>query len=140
MIQMKRKICLTCTTLLFLFSCNNQTNRVINSGVIDIEGGLQNLTRLEVSDFGQTIRFIPLETPDEGLVGRIPVIKVLKIISSSNPNEVVYCLTSQTAVLSLKSDILGKARKNLQTLSVGRMKKRTFCISDVHPIHCYNSI
>ena len=75
---MKRKICFTCAILLFLFSCIHQKNSVINSGVIDIEGGLQNLTRLKVSDFGQTIRFIPLETPDEGLVGRNPVIKVLK--------------------------------------------------------------
>jgi len=45
---------------------------------IDIERGLQNLTRLKASDFGKTIRFIPLETPDEGLVGRNPVIKVLR--------------------------------------------------------------
>ena len=53
------------------------------------EHGLQNLTRLKVSDFGQTIRYIPLDTPDEGLVGRNPVIKVLKnhiVIESAGKN------------------------------------------------------
>ena len=63
---------------LFLFSCNNQKNSVIDLDVIDIEYGLENLTRLKVSDFGQTIRYIPLETHDDGLVGNNPVIKVLK--------------------------------------------------------------
>jgi hypothetical protein len=46
--------------------------------VIDIENGLNNLTHLKVSDFGRTVRYIPLETTDDGLVGRDPVIKVLK--------------------------------------------------------------
>jgi len=76
--QMKHKIVCAGTVLLFLFSCSNQKNSVINSDVIDIEHALHNLTRLKVSDFGQTIRYIPLETPDEGLVGRNPVIKVLR--------------------------------------------------------------
>jgi len=51
---------------------------MIQSGVIDVESGLDNLTRLKVSDFGQTVRYIPLETPDNGLVGRDPVITVLR--------------------------------------------------------------
>ena len=45
---------------------------------INIEYGLQNLVTLKTSDFGRTIRYIPLETTDESLVGGSPVIKVLK--------------------------------------------------------------
>jgi hypothetical protein len=39
---------------------------------------MKKLTQLKVSDFGKTIRYIPLETTDDGLVGDRPVIKVLK--------------------------------------------------------------
>ena len=75
---MKQQLWITVILLLFLFSCQNQEKKMIQSGVIDVESGLDNLTRLKVSDFGQTVRYIPLETPDNGLVGRYPVIKVLK--------------------------------------------------------------
>ena len=61
--------------LLLFVSCKNQEKRIIHSNVIDIEHGLQNLTRLKTSDFGKTIRYIPLETTDDGLVGRNPVFK-----------------------------------------------------------------
>ena len=75
---MKHKIVFAVVVLSFLFSCSNQKNSNTDSNVIDIEQGLHNPTRLKVSDFGQTIRYIPLDTPDEGLVGRNPVIKVLR--------------------------------------------------------------
>ena len=78
MIRSVRNIVFAAIILLFFFSCKNQKHSDIVSGIIDIEHGLQNLTRLKVSDFGQTIRYIPLETPDNGLVGNNPVIKVLR--------------------------------------------------------------
>jgi len=64
--------------LSFLISCTNQGKKMIQSNVIDIENGLNNLTHFKVSDFGQSIRYIPLETSDDVLVGGNPVLKVLK--------------------------------------------------------------
>ena len=75
---MKRKLLVTGMLLSFLISCKNQESRIMDSGVIDIEHGLQNLTRLKVSDLGKTIRYIPLETTDDGLVGANPTVKVLR--------------------------------------------------------------
>ena len=73
-----KKIFFTGVVLSLMISCSNQKNRILQFDVIDIESGLQNLTRLKTSDLGKTIRYIPLETTDEGLVGRDPVIKVLR--------------------------------------------------------------
>jgi len=67
--------------LAILFSAlflKNQDNSIIQSEIIDIERGMQKLTRLKVSDFGKTVRYVPLETTDKVLVGRNPVAKVLK--------------------------------------------------------------
>ena len=77
--HMKRNLIITMILLLLLlFSTNSQENKTRNSAVIDVEHGLKNLSRLKVSDLGKTIRYIPLETTDDGLVGRNPVVKVLK--------------------------------------------------------------
>ncbi|MDR2148119.1 MAG: DUF4934 domain-containing protein, partial [Tannerella sp.] len=75
---MKLKILWSGIVMLLLFSCNNQGNVTKESNVIDVEHGMENLTRLKTSDFGQKIRYIPLETTDEGLVGGNPVVKVFK--------------------------------------------------------------
>jgi len=72
---MKQKLLFAGIILSFLFSCKNQ---VMQSEGIDVEYGLQNLTHLKTSDFGKTIRYIPLETTDDGLVGNNPTVKVLK--------------------------------------------------------------
>ena len=76
---MKQRFLFTSIMLLCLLSCKNQVqNHIADLDVIDIENGLQNLTRLKTSDFGKTIRYIPLETTDDGLIGNSPIIKVLK--------------------------------------------------------------
>ena len=75
---MKRHLLFTGMILSLLLSCKNQEKSIIHSDVIEIEQGLQNLTRLKTSDFGKTIRYIPLETTDDGLVGDSPIIKVLR--------------------------------------------------------------
>lgn len=75
---MKRNLIIATILLLFSFSVNSQKNRVMNPAVIDIENGLKNLSDLKVSDLGKTIRYIPLETPDDGLIDKDPVVKVLR--------------------------------------------------------------
>ena len=74
---MKRNVLITGILLSILLSCEHKENRNHSDG-INVEYGLQNLSRLKVSDFGKSIRYIPLETTDKGLVGRDPVLKVLK--------------------------------------------------------------
>ncbi|MDR1114954.1 MAG: DUF4934 domain-containing protein [Tannerella sp.] len=75
---MKRNLIISTILLLFSFSVNSQENRAVNPAVIDVESGLKNLSRLKVSDLGKTIRYIPLETPEDGLIGKNPTVKVLK--------------------------------------------------------------
>ena len=64
--------------VLCMISCVKQENKTGQWQVIDIEQSLQNLTELKVSDFGRTIRYIPLETTDDCLIGNEPTLKVLK--------------------------------------------------------------
>ena len=64
--------------LILLVSCTNQVKDNEFSNSIDIETGLENLTTLKVSDFGKTIRYVPLETTDDCLIGNNPTVKVLK--------------------------------------------------------------
>ena len=73
-----KRILLFTSIVSILFSCGNQENNVMNSSMIDIEHALQNLTQLKTSDLGKTIRYIPLETNNNCLVGANPVVKVLK--------------------------------------------------------------
>jgi hypothetical protein len=89
--QMKLKLLFTSMMFLFLFSCRNKESRAVDPKVIDVEHALQNLTRLKVSDFGKTVRYIPLETTDDSLVGDSPIIKVLRnhIVIEYSPN---HCL------------------------------------------------
>ena len=86
---MKRNLIITTILLLFSFSINSQKNKEINLAVIDVENGMKNLSRIKVSDLGKTIRYIPLETPDDGLIGKNPVVKVLRnyiIVEYKNNN------------------------------------------------------
>ena len=82
------KFALFISTLFLLASCAEQKKDNTFSIVIDIEEGLNNVTDLKVSDFGKTIRYIPLETTDSCLIGNKPIVKVLKnyIVIESNRN------------------------------------------------------
>ena len=64
--------------LLLIVSCTSHKKDSSGSNVIDVVGGLQNITMLKTSDFGKTIRYIPLETTDDCLIGNNPIVKVLK--------------------------------------------------------------
>ena len=74
---MKTTILFACI-ILTLSSCINQEKDVSKIKTIDIESSMQNLMKLKVSDFGKTIRYIPLETTDDCLIGNNPIVKVLK--------------------------------------------------------------
>jgi hypothetical protein len=86
---MKQTFLFIVMILPLLFACQNQVRQ---SDGIDVERGLQNLTRLKASDFGKTIRYIPLETTDDGLVGNKPVIKVLMnyIVTESQRSSLLF--------------------------------------------------
>jgi len=64
--------------LFLLVSCTNHEKDNSFSNIIDVEGSLQKETMLNASDFGKTVRYIPLETTDNCLIGNNPIIKVLK--------------------------------------------------------------
>ncbi|MDR1403625.1 MAG: DUF4934 domain-containing protein, partial [Tannerellaceae bacterium] len=81
MITKIRRINAIWTIILFVtlsLSVNSQKNNIVSPAEINVESSLKNLSRLKVSDLGKTIRYIPLETPDDGLIGKNPVVKVLK--------------------------------------------------------------
>lgn len=75
---MKGKYLFTCVFISFLFSCTNQEKNSTSPDVIDIEKGLESISKFKVSDFGKNIRYIPLETTDDCLIGNNPIVKVLK--------------------------------------------------------------
>jgi len=74
---MEKTILFACFVLI-LTSCTHQEKDVSKIKTIDIEGSMQDLAKLNVSDFGKTIRYIPLETTDDCLIGNNPIVKVLK--------------------------------------------------------------
>jgi len=70
-----------------LFTACTSNSVAPDSTEIDLVKGLDNLTTLKTSDFGKTIRYVPLETTDDCLVGNNPTIKVLKdkiVVTTSN--------------------------------------------------------
>ncbi|NDV58098.1 DUF4934 domain-containing protein [Bacteroides sp. 519] len=67
-----------CFALALLSACTNNPSQLGAQMEIDVVTGLQNLTALKASDFGTTIRYIPLETTDDCLIGNNPHINVLK--------------------------------------------------------------
>lgn len=75
---MKKQILIACLFALCAGACTNAEKTRSPEKVIDIQGNLSKLTKLKASDFGKTIRYVPLETTDESLVGANPAIKVLK--------------------------------------------------------------
>ena len=73
---MKKKIYIIGLYILMFTSINSQVNNSKNLIVIDIEKGIKELTNLKVSDFGKSVRFIPLETTNESLIGNNPTVSV----------------------------------------------------------------
>ena len=73
-----RNILLFTSALFLLASCAEQKKDNSSMNVIDIEKSMQNVTKLKLSDFGKTIRYIPLETTADCLIGNNPIVKVLK--------------------------------------------------------------
>lgn len=65
---MKRlKQCASMLTGLLLIACSG-VNRTESKGIIDVAGAMENVQELNVSQLGDKIRFVPLETNDNSLV------------------------------------------------------------------------
>ena len=47
-------------------------------GVIHVSSAFENLTELKVSQLGKTVRYVPLETTDESLIGATAALHLLK--------------------------------------------------------------
>ncbi|MDR1408543.1 MAG: DUF4934 domain-containing protein [Tannerella sp.] len=75
---MKKTFLFACISISLSISCTDPQKESGALSAIDIEGALENLTAFKVSDFGKTIRYVPLETTDDCLVGRDPNVKVLR--------------------------------------------------------------
>lgn len=74
---MKSKLALSAIVVFTAISCNNsQVTTSTGLTEIDIAGNMQQFTKLKASDLGKTIRYVPLETTDESLVGNNPRIKI----------------------------------------------------------------
>ncbi len=52
---------------LLLIACSG-TDKTLDKGIIDVAGGMENLQELKVSQLGNKIKFVPLETNDSSLV------------------------------------------------------------------------
>lgn len=63
---------------LFMAACSNNQKKADGASSIDLAKAMEELTELKVSDFGQSVQYIPLETTDESLIGNNPDIIVLK--------------------------------------------------------------
>ena len=83
---MKKQFLASCIAILLIAACNNRERSSTSINIIDIAGALDRTVTFNVSDFGKTIRYIPLETTDDCLIGNNPQIKVLKdyIIITAN--------------------------------------------------------
>lgn len=84
--DMKKKLFICILTPLFISCTSTQEKNTGISTVIDIENSIRHDTGFKVSDFGKTIRYIPLETTDDCLIGNKPIVKVLEnyILIESN--------------------------------------------------------
>ena len=84
--------------ILLLVACNNNPQK--ESGKlfqfhIDVETAMENLNELKLSDLGEQVRYVLLETNDSCLIGNFPRIMVLdkQILVYSNKN--VYCFDKE---------------------------------------------
>ncbi|MDL2213596.1 DUF4934 domain-containing protein [Bacteroides sp. OttesenSCG-928-D19] len=75
---MKKHFLLALAAVCLATACTEQPKEATTANEINVAEGLENLTTLKTSDFGSSIRYIPLETTDDCLIGNRPTIEVLK--------------------------------------------------------------
>ncbi len=75
---MKNPFLFSCVFLLLLLSCGGREKRSGSVLFINVVGGLQQPATLAMSDFGETVRYVPLETTDSCLIGNNPIVQVLQ--------------------------------------------------------------
>ena len=85
-----KTLLLFASVMILLASCAERKNDNISSNVIDIESSMQNVAKLKVSDFGNSIRYIPLETTDDCLIDDRAIVKVLKDYIVIESNQICY--------------------------------------------------
>ena len=74
-----------------LLSCNSPSAKIESLETISVGKAYANLTKLKVSDYFQTVRYVPLETNDSVLVGDNPKLCVYKdLLIVSSPQEQCY--------------------------------------------------
>ncbi|MBS7341632.1 MAG: DUF4934 domain-containing protein [Parabacteroides sp.] len=77
-----------------LLSCNSPSAKIESLETISVGKAYANLTKLKVSDYFQTVRYVPLETNDSVLVGDNPKLCVYKdLLIVSSPQEQCYAFS-----------------------------------------------
>ena len=66
---------------MFLTSCMERENEEASKRVIEVGKAISSPAELKASDYFDEIRYVPLETRDDCLVGSSPDIKLLDIYS-----------------------------------------------------------
>lgn len=70
---MHKYIVITCSLLLFLVGCD--VTRQEKQYCIDIEGSMSSMQTIYVTDLAETVKYIPLETTDNSVIGNRPYIR-----------------------------------------------------------------
>lgn len=80
---------LTLASCFFLAACHNHTMTDAGLTMIPLETAIDAPTELKVSDYFRQISYVPLETNDSCLVGKGPVVQIVKdrILVSTNQNQ-----------------------------------------------------
>ena len=94
--RMKSKVFHTVVLACLLTACSNHPQKAERNDLLHIGVGaaMENLNELKLSDLGEQVRYVLLETNDSCLIGNFPRIMVLdkQILVYSNNN--VYCFAS----------------------------------------------
>lgn len=94
----KKHCCITALASFLLLACQPSPQKVKDDNLIhiDVAGSMENLIELKVSDLGNHVRYVPLETNDACLIGAYPEIKILDshiLVKSEND---LYCFDKET--------------------------------------------
>ncbi|MDD2952809.1 MAG: DUF4934 domain-containing protein [Parabacteroides sp.] len=87
-LKVKSCISVAVLSLIAFFSCD-QVKKEEGLKIIPVEKAYRNQTALEASDYFQKIRYVPLETTDQSLVGKNPTVWIAgdKLIVSSEQKQ-----------------------------------------------------
>ena len=113
--------------ILLLFSCTAQENNYLNKAVIPVAKAIGRGKVLNLSDYAQSISYIPLETNDSVLIGRIGSVLMqnnVYLIKTSQPGQSAQCLLF---------DKTGKFVRQIGTYGQGPKEYTSINYMDLHP-------